>query len=444
MIVTSDAGSVYEPGPSLTCSWDAGAAPPAADTIDGITQSLEGLSFKSGESSSSISVESVGERIYVYHGPQVRAPRLARDAPRADALASTRPHAPPLPQGTFTFTRFQIRIPLTSLTTTKVAYRVNGGTTLHFHVPGTAENLRWAAHSCNGFSGGVDTDAFFNKDKGFTSGYDPLWEDLLDKHEDKPFHCLVGGGDQIYCDRCACPPAPRLLPGWPLSEADKRPPPFSSLMFEPEMQEWANAGTAHAKINASLTPEVMFAIDRCVRPRSHPLLARCAFVSFARADTPPPSSSCRYYFSHYCKIFRSGAFGLANASIPMLNMLDDHDLIDGFGPSSRPHPSLVRRPTLTRLRTPSHARRLVPGRPPAGARFQAHRLARLLLVPPVPAVCRRRGRRHQLQRAPPGQGPHPRRRRAVDPQPGPLVRLGPPPPLLSTPRPRARDDETQG
>ena len=42
---------------------------------------------------------------------------------------------------------------------------------------------------------------------------------------------------------------------------------------------------------------------------------------------PPP----RYYFSHYCKIFRSGAFGLANASIPMLNMLDDHDLIDGFG-----------------------------------------------------------------------------------------------------------------
>lgn len=36
-------------------------------------------------------------------------------------------------------------------------------------------------------------------------------------------------------------------------------------------------------------------------------------------------------FNHYCKIFRSNAFGRANSTIPMVNMLDDHDLIDGFG-----------------------------------------------------------------------------------------------------------------
>lgn len=118
-----------------------------------------------------------------------------------------------------------------------MTYRVNGGTALNFHVPGIGENLRWAAHSCNGFSGGVKTEEFFNADKGFTSGYDPLWEDMLDKHEEKPFHCMVGGGDQIYCD---------------------------SLMFEPEMQEWANADTAELKLKAALTPEVMFAVDRSV------------------------------------------------------------------------------------------------------------------------------------------------------------------------------------
>jgi len=35
---------------------------------------------------------------------------------------------------------------------------------------------------------------------GFKSGFDPLWTDLLAKHADKPFHALVGGGDQLYCD----------------------------------------------------------------------------------------------------------------------------------------------------------------------------------------------------------------------------------------------------
>lgn len=48
-----------------------------------------------------------------------------------------------------------------------------------------------------GFSSGVNPDDF----KGsYPSGYDPVWEDLLLKHQEKAFHCMVGGGDQIYCD----------------------------------------------------------------------------------------------------------------------------------------------------------------------------------------------------------------------------------------------------
>ncbi len=53
---------------------------------------------------------------------------------------------------------------------------------------------------CNGFSAGVDPDDF--RGPGFQTGYDPVWVDLLAKHAEQPFHLLVGGGDQIYCDGC--------------------------------------------------------------------------------------------------------------------------------------------------------------------------------------------------------------------------------------------------
>jgi hypothetical protein len=46
----------------------------------------------------------------------------------------------------------------------------------------------------------VNSDDF--RGPGFQSGYDPVWVDLLAKHAEQPFHLLVGGGDQIYCDAC--------------------------------------------------------------------------------------------------------------------------------------------------------------------------------------------------------------------------------------------------
>ena len=76
--------------------------------------------------------------------------------------------------------------------------------------------MRWAAHSvrgtsfmndltiselrlkCNGFSAGVNQDEF--RGPGYKSGYDPMWFDLLREHARAPFHVLVGGGDQLYCD----------------------------------------------------------------------------------------------------------------------------------------------------------------------------------------------------------------------------------------------------
>jgi len=38
-----------------------------------------------------------------------------------------------------------------------------------------------------------------------------------------------------------------------------------------------------------------------------------------------------FYFDRYCFWFSQGMFGVANAQIPMVNIWDDHDIIDGFG-----------------------------------------------------------------------------------------------------------------
>lgn len=76
-----------------------------------------------------------------------------------------------------------------------------GLTDITFHIPPTGSDMRFAAFSCNGFSQGVDQTTFTGGE--FKSGYDPVWADLLQKHEERPFHALVGGGDQIYCDAYA-------------------------------------------------------------------------------------------------------------------------------------------------------------------------------------------------------------------------------------------------
>ncbi|KAJ9097271.1 hypothetical protein QFC21_004940 [Naganishia friedmannii] len=173
-------------------------------------------------------------------------------------------------KGTSTFWRFPFVLPLQPYEQT-VTYRLNQGHGIEFLIPAIGMNMRWAAHSCNGFSGGVDMDAF--KGPGFESGYDPLWADLLKEHATYGLHALVGGGDQIYCD---------------------------SITQEPELQDWVTETSPAKKMKMPLTDEIRFAIDR-------------------------------YYFSHYVRLFRGSKFGVANGCIPMLNQADDHDLIDGFG-----------------------------------------------------------------------------------------------------------------
>lgn len=269
LIVTADSGSFYEPFPVLTYQWDpeeiarpspsmqgsypgydlgphpadphtTAMAGPSAQLPD-INEAYFGDYKGKGNTRDDQTQHVTGQEIYVYSGNG----------------------------GTFTFWRFPIQIQL-GLNEICIKYRINGGMQLAFFVPARHQNMRWAAHSCNGFSAGVNPDDF--RGPGFKSGYDPMWIDLLRKHVERPFHVLVGGGDQLYCDL---------------------------LTREPEIQEWILAKPSMKK-NFPLTGEIVSCVDR-------------------------------FFFNHYCSSFRMGAFARANSSIPMLNMCDDHDLIDGFG-----------------------------------------------------------------------------------------------------------------
>lgn len=86
-----------------------------------------------------------------------------------------------------TFWRFSIEVELAE-EESRIAYRINNGPLTSFWVPATGKMMNIVFHSCNGFSLEIDPASF--------SGSDPLWNDVLAKHQKKPFHVMIGGGDQ--------------------------------------------------------------------------------------------------------------------------------------------------------------------------------------------------------------------------------------------------------
>ncbi|CEH17527.1 hypothetical protein CBOM_03941 [Ceraceosorus bombacis] len=191
-------------------------------------------------------------------------------------------------EGSYSFWRFKIEIPLAEVEQA-VTYSVDGvphaesdvpavtDTNSHtFYVPGKFQNFRWAAHSCNGFSSGCDPSDWAPpdaKDEAPFNGANPLWDDVLAHHQKNVFHTVVGGGDQLYADK---------------------------LMNEPELKAWHEESDPKKRMNIPLTDEIRTCLER-------------------------------FYFTAYCNWFGGGTFSKVIAQIPMLNMLDDHDLIDGFG-----------------------------------------------------------------------------------------------------------------
>lgn len=165
------------------------------------------------------------------------------------------------------FWRFSLTVPLSDVET-KWQYAILSGQTeslsRSFYVPCAQESMRIMFHSCNGFSIGTDED--------FWSG-PALWNDVLRTHKKRPFHVMIGGGDQIYND---------------------------NIRTEGPLKEWT-------------------AIKNPAKRRRHKfpedLRARCD----------------EFYFKNYVRWYSAEPFASANAAIPQINIWDDHDIIDGFG-----------------------------------------------------------------------------------------------------------------
>lgn len=168
-----------------------------------------------------------------------------------------------------TFWRFNIEVELIT-TQQRIAYRINSGPAIGFWLPARGEGMNIMNYSCNGFSMSVNSDMF--------SGPDPLWRDVLNTHQTRPFHVMIGGGDQVYNDL---------------------------VMRETSIfAEWLDIKNPLHKHNAPFTAEMQDELED-------------------------------FYLGRYAMWFSQGLFSLANSQIPMVNLWDDHDIIDGFG--SYPH-----------------------------------------------------------------------------------------------------------
>ncbi|KAG9900272.1 hypothetical protein KCU94_g8591, partial [Aureobasidium melanogenum] len=207
---------------------------------------------------------------------QTNAPGNTRDRPRIRArdgekagkyreVKAVRLHR----ERGVTFWRFNLEIEL-GPKQARVAYRINRGPAIGFWVPGRGQSMNIMFHSCNGFSLSVNSNEF--------TGPDPLWRDVLNKHQSRPFHVMLGGGDQIYND--------------------------AAMRDTTYFKEWLQTKNPEHKHRADFTEEMQDELET-------------------------------FYLDRYSMWFSQGLFGMANSHIPMVNIWDDHDIIDGYG--SYPH-----------------------------------------------------------------------------------------------------------
>ncbi|KAF1350590.1 hypothetical protein EJ07DRAFT_169120 [Lizonia empirigonia] len=134
----------------------------------------------------------------------------------------------------------------------------------NFAVPSIHQSMRIMFHSCNGFSVGTDVEAWSGP---------ALWNDVLRMHEQRPFHVMIGGGDQIYND---------------------------GVRVDGPLKAWTAISNPHKRRDF-------------------------AFGEKMRADCD------EYYFNNYVRWYGQRPFSTANGQIAQVNIWDDHDIIDGFG-----------------------------------------------------------------------------------------------------------------
>ncbi|KAL2400050.1 hypothetical protein ABEF93_004831 [Exophiala dermatitidis] len=172
-----------------------------------------------------------------------------------------------------TFWRFSLRVPLARVET-KWQYTIPYMNFLsdvslsqplrEFVVPASTDSMRIMFHSCNGFSVGTDLDIWTGP---------VLWNDVMRTHQQRPFHVMIGGGDQIYNDE---------------------------IRVSGPLQEWTS-------------------ITSPIKRREYP------FGNKLRDECD------KWYYENYRRWYSTEPFASANGQIPQINIWDDHDIIDGFG-----------------------------------------------------------------------------------------------------------------
>lgn len=178
--------------------------------------------------------------------------------------------------GDYKFYRFLIDTKLIAKEQ-KIRYTVNDVLSYEFFLPAASQPMNIVSYSCNGFSLSTQTETYKSS----------LWYDVLNRHHSSQrYHVMLGGGDQIYCD------------------AIKN----ASQVFH----DWLEEKNPVKKHHQKLTKEIS-------------------------------DSFHDFYINQYMKWYGQGfwkgangkileaLFPVAMATIPSINIYDDHDIIDGYG-----------------------------------------------------------------------------------------------------------------
>ncbi|KAG1654832.1 hypothetical protein FOA52_006718 [Chlamydomonas sp. UWO 241] len=137
-----------------------------------------------------------------------------------------------------------------------------------FSLPNDTQTWRWGFHSCNGFDDLEEVGV--GEEWG---GIQPLWQDVMLRHTQRPIHVMVGGGDQLYNDQV-----------WEL----------------PSMLEYLSVPEKKQRRALPFTQEQSDEVSQ-------------------------------FYMDAYAKHWAQPLFSDALASIPQLMTWDDHDIFDGWG-----------------------------------------------------------------------------------------------------------------
>jgi len=122
-----------------------------------------------------------------------------------------------------------------------------------------------------------------------------MWRDVMRQHQNTPWHVMLGGGDQIYCDG--------------LSKKSK--------LFK----AWLQIDNLHHKFSTPYTIELQNEIEEFYLEhycRVHTRLGYLTVSGFIKDSSVTVTPTTLVLI-------------IANAQIPMQNIFDDHDIIDGFG-----------------------------------------------------------------------------------------------------------------